>query len=111
VFYQIYPRSFKDNDGDGIGDLNGIYWLLFYFIYFDNFKRGIAIHNMHHNLEWYNETRDLQTFMSARSIKNPLLIYFKDDFVSGFILWKRSNNNEKKTACKATKNIFIRDLL
>ena len=41
VIYQIYPRSFVDSNGDGIGDLNGIISQL------DYLAEGAAFDRLH----------------------------------------------------------------
>ena len=44
VVYQIYPRSFNDSNGDGIGDLNGITEKLDYLKYL-----GIDVEEIDYN--------------------------------------------------------------
>ena len=41
VIYQIYPRSFKDSNGDGFGDLKGIIEKL---PYLQNLERSGSYH-------------------------------------------------------------------
>ena len=49
VVYQIYPRSFCDSNGDGIGDLNGITGKLDYLkeLGIDVMRRGVP-HKVFH---------------------------------------------------------------
>jgi alpha-glucosidase len=41
VIYPLYPRSFQDSDGDGVGDLNGILQRLDYLN--DGSRRSLSI--------------------------------------------------------------------
>ena len=48
VFYQIWPRSFKDGNGDGMGDLLGVYEKLDYIK-----SLGFFLLLLHHNQDIY----------------------------------------------------------
>ena len=51
IVYQIYPSSFQDSDGDGIGDLNGIRSRL-------DYLKDLGV-----NVLWLWRTRDIAVLL------------------------------------------------
>jgi oligo-1,6-glucosidase len=86
VVYQIYPRSFKDSDGDGVGDLKGIISKLDYIkslgidivwlnpIYESpNADNGYDISNYQEIMKEFGTMQDFDTLLKGmhdRGIKN-----------------------------------------
>jgi oligo-1,6-glucosidase len=83
VVYQIYPRSFKDSDGDGVGDLKGIIskldyikslgidivWLIIYES--PNADNGYDISNYQEIMKEFGTMQDFDTLLKEydRGIK------------------------------------------
>ncbi len=62
VVYQVYPRSFKDSDGDGIGDLNGITGKL-------DYLQGLGV-----NVIWLSPHYDSPNADNGYDIRNYLMV-------------------------------------
>ena len=112
VIYQIYPRSFYDSNGDGIGDLNGINLKLDYLKFlgidiiwlsphFDspNDDNGYDIRNYKMIMEEFGTMKDFDNLLSEihkRKMKLviDLVVNHTSDEHSWFVESKSSSNNK-----------------
>ena len=76
VGYQIYPRSFKDSNGDGIGDLRGITEQLPYlkelgvdFLWLNPIYTSPNVDNGYDSSRIWYDGRFSRTFGSSASIR------------------------------------------
>lgn len=112
VIYQIYPRSFYDSNGDGIGDLNGINLKLDYLKFlgidiiwlsphFDspNDDNGYDVRNYKMIMEEFGTMKDFDNLLSEihkRKMKLviDLVVNHTSDEHSWFVESKSSSNNK-----------------
>ena len=87
VVYQVYPRSFKDNDGDGVGDLKGIISKLDYFkslgidavwlnpVYESpNFDNGYDVSDYYNILKQFGTMQDFDSLLNGLHERNIKLV-------------------------------------
>lgn len=84
VFYQIYPRSFKDGNNDGIGDLEGNYKILWYFedlaknVIFAVFHNIVIVHFLYKRRKLFHEMKtphQFQLFIEFLSIFLSIAVF------------------------------------
>lgn len=112
VVYQIYPRSFKDSNGDGIGDINGIREKLYYLkelgidviwlspVYKSpNDDNGYDISDYYDIMDEFGTMEDMDNLLkeaNERGIKilMDLVVNHTSDEHKWFIEAKKSKDNE-----------------
>lgn len=66
VFYQIYPRSFVDSNGDGIGDFKGIIEKLDYLQDLEVDMLWLSSHSPSPNWDWGCDISDYGNVMQSK---------------------------------------------
>ena len=87
IVYQVYPRSFKDNDGDGVGDLKGIISKLDYLkslgidaiwlnpVYESpNFDNGYDVSDYYNILKQFGTMQDFDSLLNGLHQRNIKLV-------------------------------------